>query len=147
MEECSMTLSVSFKNDIFEGTWEATSISWDGGKDFVDRLIFGQQTWAECKMYEKNLSIKAISNTLVMAINEENVRDIIIFSYSPLNPNAVYHLSSFSFSTKINIQVFDDFKLEELIINSKKTLVKYFGKREFNVQGIDTPLKVTPFFL
>jgi hypothetical protein len=113
----------------FEGNWKPTSMTWDGGKDFVDRSIEGEESWVECKMYKTNLSIKAVSNTLVMAINKKNaVRRLLLFSYSPLNKNARSHLARFSDSTNIIVQVFDDDKLEDLILNSKQIKSRFFPR-------------------
>jgi hypothetical protein len=52
----------------FSGNWSSTSRSWDGGRDFVDRSIEGEEQWAECKMYRGALSLRVLSPTLVMAI-------------------------------------------------------------------------------
>lgn len=111
----------------FEGSWDSTPITWDGGKDFVDRSIIGKEAWAECKMYEKSVSINKISNSLVMAINNQSVNQILFFSYSQLNRNALCHLSSFAAATSIKIQVFDDEKLELLILRDKSTTKKFFN--------------------
>ncbi len=113
-------------NIYFDGSWESTSVTWDGGKDFVDRSIPGKQSWAECKMYEKTLSINKISNSLVMAINRKDVDTLLIFSYSALNRNAIQHLSGYSNSTSIRVSVFDDTHLERLILGSKVIMNKFF---------------------
>ena len=126
----------SILDGYFEGQWNPTSITWDGGKDFVDRSIQGEESWAECKMYKSNLSIKAVSNTLVMAVNEKSsVRKIILFSYSPLNANAKIHLARYSESTDISVQVFDDTRLEQLILRSSLIIAKFFPTLE-----IKTPI-------
>lgn len=130
----------------FEGSWEPTSISWDGGKDFIDRSIAGKQGWAECKMYEKKLSIKIISNSLVMAVNAVDVQDIIIFSYSALNQNAILHLSSFSSVTSINVRVFDDDRLEELILGNAYVLNKFFDVKRNVKKPVIQNLEIVSLF-
>ncbi|MBL4744724.1 MAG: hypothetical protein JKY08_00005 [Flavobacteriaceae bacterium] len=112
----------------FNGEWNPTSITWDGGKDFVNRSIPGTKSWAECKMYKKPISLNAVSNTLVMAINEQNVNSLLIFSYSPINKNTKSHLASFSHNSDISIQTFDDETLESLILSCKSICEKYFNQ-------------------
>lgn len=131
----------------FEGTWDSTPVTWDGGKDFVDRSILGKESWAECKMYEKSLSINKISNSLIMAINNQSVNQLLFFSYSPLNQNAIYHLSGFSSATSIKVQVFDDEKLELLILNSKSIAKRFFQNLpKYNLDLQEEILSVFPFF-
>jgi len=111
----------------FNGNWDQTATTWDGGKDFVDRSITGEEAWAECKMYKSALSIKVVSNTLVMAISHNpKVKRLLIFSFSRLNENTKQHLSRFSESSNIEVQVFDDQKLEGLILSSKLALKRFF---------------------
>ena len=132
----------------FDGDWEQTSITWDGGKDFVDRSIPGEQAWAECKMYKRALSIKVVSNTLVMAIDHhQKIKQLMFFSYSPLNENAKRHLGRFSESTNIDIQAFDDRKLERLILSSKQILQKFFPSPPAKKKTeIEEDLEIIPFF-
>jgi tetratricopeptide (TPR) repeat protein len=127
-------------NEQFSGHWQQTQPSWDGGKDFEKEHDDGVgYSWAECKIYGKTISIRTISNTLVMAVNEENVKEILIFSYSKLNDNALSHLGDFSAATEIKINVFDDERLEILILRSKGVLDKYFSGLQV------TPYQITPF--
>lgn len=100
--------------------WHQTSSSWDGKKDFYADINVGGisqiKCWAECKCHTDNLSIDVISSTLVVG-TLENAGIIIFFSYSPLNRNAVEYLAFFKEKTGKQILIFDDIKLEELIIN------------------------------
>lgn len=124
----------------FSEQWSQTQASWDGGKDFEKDYDGGEgYSWAECKIYGKTISIRTISNTLVMAVNEENVREILIFSYSRLNSNAVGHLGDFSSATGIKVNVFDDELLELLILRSRVATTKYFKNIEVN------PYQIEPF--
>jgi hypothetical protein len=68
------------------------------------------------------MTLAVISNTLVMAVNE-NIKKIIIFSRSKLVPNTRKALADFSATLDIKIQVFDDEALESLIL-------KYIDKKE-----------------
>lgn len=99
--------------------WHQTSNSWDGKKDFFADITIGGisqiKCWAECKCHTDNLSIDVISSTLVVG-TLENAGIIIFFSYSPLNENATEYLAFFKEKTGKQILVFDDIKLEELII-------------------------------
>lgn len=99
--------------------WHQTSSSWDGKKDFFADINIGGisqiKCWAECKCHTDNLSIDIISSTLVVG-TLENAGIIIFFSYSPMNENATEYLAFFKEKTGKQILVFDDVKLEELII-------------------------------
>ncbi|MAM33793.1 MAG: hypothetical protein CMI36_16440 [Owenweeksia sp.] len=132
----------------FSGNWNQTTRTWDGGKDFVDRSITGLEAWAECKMYKAPLSIKVVSNTLVMAIGHHpKVKRLIIFSFSQLNENTRQHLSRFSESSNIEVQVFDDEKLEALILSSKLVLRRFFPAVQPIYKASELPaLDIVPSF-
>lgn len=103
--------------------WHQTQKSWDGKKDFFADISVGGfsqiKCWAECKCHTDNLSIDVISSTLVVG-TLENAGIIIFFSYSPLNENASEYLTFFKEKTGKQIIIFDDLKLEELIIKCYK---------------------------
>jgi tetratricopeptide (TPR) repeat protein len=101
---------------IYPGTWEATQASWDGKRDF-QRFRGGAREWAECKMYEKAISINVISPTLVMAMIEE-ASLLLIFSFSPLNRNARWYLGQYAAATNKDVRVYDDETLEALILTT-----------------------------
>jgi len=131
----------------FGEQWKATSQTWDGGKDFVDRTIQNDISWAECKMYRAPLSLHVISNTLVMAVVADNVRRILFFSYSRLVDNAKIHLARFGAHTDKLIQVFDDGLLEQLILNTPEALRKYFPSYiESNVIVHNSEPSIRSFF-
>lgn len=113
----------------FDGIWLGTPRSWDGGKDFVDRSIEGKERWAECKMYRQALSLKAISNTLVMAMSDQEVQQLLIFSYSPLNRQTKNHLAAFSDATSIEVQSFDGLLLEDYVLKTPTALARFFGQQ------------------
>jgi len=131
----------------FGDQWLATSQTWDGGKDFVDRTIRNDISWAECKMYRAPLSLHVISNTLVMAVVTDDVRRILFFSYSRLIDNAKNHLARFGANTSKLIQVFDDGLLEQLILETPKVLREYFPEYIVTnvVEQSDVPL-ISSFF-
>lgn len=116
---CLKLLQFMYPNE----EWHQTSSSWDGKKDFFADINIGGiskiKCWAECKCHTDNLSIDVISSTLVVG-TLENAGIIIFFSYSPLNENASEYLAFFKEKTGKQILVFDDEKLEELIINFYK---------------------------
>lgn len=114
----------------FDGVWFGTPRSWDGGKDFVDLSIKGEERWAECKMYRQALPLQAISNTLVMAVSDREVRQLLIFSYSRLNNQTKNHLSAFSASTTIEIQSFDGLLLEQYVLKTPTVLERFFGNHK-----------------
>lgn len=113
---CLKLLQFMYPNE----EWHQTLSSWDGKKDFFADINVGGisqiKCWAECKCHTDNLSIDIISSTLVVG-TLENAGIIIFFSYSPLNENASEYLAFFKEKTGKQILVFDDIKLEDLIIN------------------------------
>lgn len=119
--------------------WKRTKPSWDGKRDFYADIIIGEEAfieWAECKIYSKNLSINVISPTLIMS-TLSNINKIIFFSYSKFNKNAIEILSVFSREHNVDIVLYDDEKLEQLIfkyenrINFNKYFPSYY-KNKFN---------------
>lgn len=81
--------------------------------------------WYECKYYKEKLSVKDISMTLIMAYIE-NVREIVIFSYSPVNREFIKKISRFTERSKIPVYIYDDCKLESLIF-------KYWTELDTNI--------------
>ncbi|HXY99128.1 MAG TPA: AAA family ATPase [Stellaceae bacterium] len=108
----------------FGGGWRITKVSWDGGKDAVTEevreLPDGRReitaSWAECKLHKKPIALRAVSNTLVMAIVDE-ARRLLLFSYSSVIDNARLHLARFSAATGIGVEIVDDELLEDLILS------------------------------
>ncbi len=117
----------------FPGTWEGTPRTRDGGKDVVDRSIPSDVAWAECKMYRVPISLQVVSNTLVMAIIESNVRRILFFSYSTIKSNAKHYLARYALQTQKTVQVYDADLLEALILRSPEAMARYFPQ-------VDLPL-------
>ncbi|HYC91308.1 MAG TPA: AAA family ATPase [Thermoanaerobaculia bacterium] len=103
---------------IRSGTWHRTGGSWDRARDFV--LGEGpERICAECKMYHERLSLKVLSKTLVMAIVDD-FSHILFFSYTPINTPTLTHLTQFQAQTGRRIEVYDDEKLESLILANEK---------------------------
>jgi tetratricopeptide (TPR) repeat protein len=100
--------------NLYPGEWHQTQYSWDGKKDFYQQSG-EERRWAECKAYKKPIPINVVSPTLIMALLDD-ARVILLFSYSKLNKNAQWYLSQFAALTKRTIRVFDDEKLEHLIL-------------------------------
>ena len=114
----------------FKGKWTQTKASWDDAHDFCEiRLWDNHKRWAECKMYHSSLGTHVFAKTLVLAVNKD-IDIIYIFSYSPLVKNAFVHLGDFAQKSGKKIQVFDDVKLEMLILKllSFNELKKTFPK-------------------
>lgn len=114
---------------VIPGRWVRTKPSWDRSRDFWRRYN-GDTVAAECKFYRDPISLKILSNTLVMAIIDDLAR-IIFFSYSRLNRNTISHLSAFSTQTGKSVEVYDDEKLEQLILSTpraRRLFPKYSGK-------------------
>lgn len=127
----------------FPGRWERTPRTRDGGKDVVDRSIPSEIVWAECKMYRAPLSLQVVSNTLVMAIIETNVRRILFFSYSDVTQNAKRYLARYGTLTGKTVQVYDGELLEALILRSLEAMQSHFpsflaGARAYRHPGGQT---------
>lgn len=110
----------------FAGVWEQTSRSWDGGRDFVDRSISGGEQWAECKMYRRNVGIRVLSPTLIMAIMER-VHSLFIFSFSEVNAPAKRHLARLGIDQKMAVRLYDGPLLDRLILAAPEICARYFG--------------------
>lgn len=101
-----------------ENIWIQTPPSWDGKKDFFRKHEKNGKTsydWAECKMYQTAISINVLAPTLIMSTLNP-INELIFFSYSPLNKNAKDTLADFSSTHQKSISIFDDVKLEALIL-------------------------------
>ena len=119
--------------------WLPTSITHDGKKDFYFEGKRGTENeiikkWAECKMYDSNVSIDVLSPTLIMS-TLESINEVIFFSYSCLNKNAKKILSAFAREHEKVISIFDDEKLEKLILENRLKI------------NFDIFFKKTPLFI
>lgn len=115
-----------------------TKGSWDRNRDFQNK---NKDIWAECKMYKENISIKVISPTLVMAVIDRP-STIYFFSYSPLNNNAIKHLSQFQHIEEIKIIIFDDLSLERLILSDKIIIKEFFPDFKYTAITENIPYKI-----
>lgn len=113
----------------FSGTWSSTSRSWDGGRDFVDRSIEGEEQWAECKMYRSALSLRVLSPTLVMAIMGK-IRSLLLFSFSEVNAPARRHLARLGRDQGMDVLLYDGDTLDGLILAAPDVRVRYFGEAD-----------------
>ncbi|WP_197282218.1 ATP-binding protein [Dethiosulfatarculus sandiegensis] len=105
------------------GRWIRTPHSWDRGRDFFRADC--RTIAAEAKNRKAPLSISSLSPTLVMAV-ADNLGEVIFFSYSRINSNAIEHLSAFEEQTRIRIRVFHDDSLEDLILRYPTILREFF---------------------
>jgi hypothetical protein len=110
---------------LYPGEWTPTKYSWDGKKDFYQQRG-SERRWAECKAYNKPISINIVSPTLIMALIDD-ASVILLFSYSPINRNARLYLGQFGSLTSKKIRIFDDEILEDLIL-TQADLGKFFPK-------------------
>ena len=107
----------------YGGKWHITKVSWDGGKDIVTEEFFdntvgwqkNNKIWAECKIHKKPISLRLVSNSLVMALLDQASK-LMIFSYSPIVDNARLQLARYGSATGIGVDIVDDELLEQLII-------------------------------
>lgn len=105
--------------------WSKQKITWDGGRDFVDFSIPGEERWAECKMYSAPIGYRVLSPTLVMAFINP-VKEIIFFSYSRINKQAIDHLGKLSVERGILIKIYDEEALDRLILRNHDVLREFF---------------------
>lgn len=99
------------RNIIFNPTKETH----DGSKDFWAVDSENRRWWAECKNYNSNLSMKALSPTLFMA-DLYDIDYLLFFSYSPLNQNLLRKIGIYSNRHGKRAFIYDDVNLENLII-------------------------------
>ena len=108
-----------------------TKASYDGSRDWETEVpVFGDlkaEIWFECKYYKEKLPAHAIAMTLVMAY-AENARQIVFFSYSPINREFPKKVAAFAERARIPTKIYDDNALEALILKHWKVLnvSKYF---------------------
>lgn len=112
------------KKEYPDECWEQTQPSWDGSRDFFYQFMKGNEQffkWAECKMYQKDVSINILAPTLIMSTLKP-VNEILFFSYSRLNPNARDMIADFAHTHKKIVRIYDDEKLEALILKHKEEI-------------------------
>ena len=117
-----------FLQEEYGNIFKHTGYTNDGGKDFEttdDRVLTNGKTWAECKKYTKSLSYDNVSKTLLMAYVRE-INKILIFSYSPVNNRFYRNIAEYKQSTHIDVEVYDDEKLEKLLLKYKNK--EWFGQ-------------------
>lgn len=98
--------------------WARTEKSWDGKRDFYQCLSKGDKSllrWAECKAYQEPITFNILAPTLIMSTLRE-AGEVLFFSYSRLNREAIKELQEFGAVHQKRILVYDDEKLEELIL-------------------------------
>lgn len=114
---------------LYEGTgvtWTPTQTTHDGNKDFIGKSENDTFLWAECKNYKEKISMNVIAPTLVMA-EIEDVREILVFSYSAINDSARKKLLYYADKRQKKIHFYDDINLENLIFRFRTRIVpKYF---------------------
>lgn len=100
--------------------FEHTTYTNDGGKDFESSpiLLKNQKTWVECKKLASALSYNDITKTLLMAFVKK-VNKVLIFSYSPVNSRFYRNIAEYKYRTKVEVEVYDDEKLEKLLLKYK----------------------------
>ena len=120
-------LSLEYPGKVFRQT-KATH---DGNRDWELEipLLHDQSVdiWFECKYHKDTLAAEDVSMTLVMAYVED-AKQIVFFSYSPVNREFAKKMSRFSEHSKIPIFVYADLELETLILKNWNQLnvTEYF---------------------
>lgn len=114
-------------------TFHKTQATHDGSRDWELQLplINGQNIdiWFECKYHQESLAAEDVSMTLVMAYVED-AKQIIFFSYSPVNREFAKKMSRFSERSRIPVFIYDDLELEALILRhwNQLNISDYFIK-------------------
>lgn len=103
--------------------------------------------WGECKYHSKKLSLQKISSTLVMAyLNDVEV--LYFFSYSAVTEEFERHIVDFCEKAKIHHKIYDDKKLESLLLNYANSawFSNYFPDFRPSKNMVETGgLKITSF--
>ncbi len=103
--------------------------------------------WGECKYHSKKLSLQKISSTLVMAYLND-VEFLYFFSYSAVTKEFERHIVDFCEKAKIHHKVYDDIKLECLLLDyvNSDWFSDYFPDFKLSKRLIGTGgLKITSF--
>lgn len=99
-------------------TFKRTKKTHDGSRDFQLAIpaINNQSMdiWFECKFHKEELPIHDVSMTLIMAYIED-VKQIVFFSYSPVNREFCKYITRFQERSQIPVILYDDMALEALI--------------------------------
>lgn len=100
-------------------TFKKTKATHDGNRDWELNIPLLNDTsadiWFECKYHKNTLAAEEVAMTLVMAYVED-ARQIVFFSYSPVNREFTKKISRFSERSKIPVFIYDDTALESLIL-------------------------------
>lgn len=137
-------LPLEFPGHVFQ----RTPHTHDGARDFAcnTALLNGAQarTWIECKYHRERLPAHAISMTMVMALLD-NARQIIFFSYSPVNRAFTQYVGRFHNKTGIDVSIYDDCVLEDLIFKhwSKLDTQKYFNIAQLPTAELQSREQIT----
>lgn len=100
-----------------EEVWHRTEPTWDGKRDFYQTFFDGEDVmlrWVECKAYQKPIEFNVIAPTLIMSTLRDS-NEVIVFSYSRLNREAVKGLQEFATVHHKRVRIYDDEQLEQLI--------------------------------
>lgn len=114
-------LKLEYPEQTQEQCWNRTDESWDGKRDFFQYYMDNGKKalrWAECKAYRDAISFNILAPTLIMS-TLRNTNEVLFFSYSRLNREAIKGLQEFASVHKKRIRVYDDEKLEALIFRYK----------------------------
>lgn len=99
--------------------FKKTQTTHDGSRDWETSLPLlnglNADIWFECKYRKERLSAEEVAMTLIMAYVED-AKQIIFFSYSPVNREFTKKISRFSERSKISVSIYDDTTLETMII-------------------------------
>lgn len=124
-------------------TFRQTQPTHDGSRDWELKipLLYGLNAdiWFECKDHKEPLSANEVAMTLVMAYIEE-AKQIVFFSYSPVNREFTKKISRFSDRSKIPVYIYADTSLEALILRHWD---KLNTKHYFNMSSSEKEQKLS----
>lgn len=122
--------------------WHRTILSWDGKRDFYQQLFRcgkRQLRWVECKAYRKAISFNVLAPTLIMS-TLRSVNEVVFFSYSRLNGEAVSELEEFARVNQMRVRIYDDKRLERLILHYRND--PKFSFHKFFPEVASTPSSI-----
>ncbi len=113
-EMCGKLLEKLLKTKISQ-----TKLTRDHARDYEGKIPFIDHNymiiWGECKYHARKLSLQMVSSTLVMAyLNDIDL--LFFFSYSPVTKEFDQHITDFCDKAKIRHWVYDDCRLEALLL-------------------------------
>lgn len=145
-----LLLKLGFKNINWrKGTGKTSSPS-DSGRDIeasliitdIDKKVYEEKWYIECKHYEKGVPADKISNAITWA-SAEKVDKLLIISSNFLSNSCKQYLEKIKDTSSFKIKTWENKDLEELLNNHIDLLHKYKIKSNTNIVELMNPYHIS----